>query len=88
MVTEDCVTIRPPMAADALPAPRKGHDRWVINKIRALGGYYTKGFDGGAELRHSLNTVQSISALRQLIDRFFFTPGSVNAEVALDRSLS
>src|SRR5262252_5586700 len=24
---------------------RVGHDRWVINKLRALGGYYTKGFE-------------------------------------------
>ncbi len=45
----------------------KSHDRWVINKIRALGGYYTKGFDGGAEFRNALNRVESIDGLRELI---------------------
>src|ERR1041384_1816342 len=27
------------------------HDRWVINKLRALGSYYTKGLDNGSHLR-------------------------------------
>jgi nifR3 family TIM-barrel protein len=49
-----------------------GHDRWVINKLRALGGYYTKGFEGGAEFRAGLNTVDGLDALRALIRRFFF----------------
>ena len=48
------------------------HDRWVINKLRALGSYYTKGFDNGAEFRSALNTVTSLNALRDLIARFFF----------------
>lgn len=48
-------------------AAAKGHDRWVINKIRALGGYYTKGFEGGAEFRNALNRVESIDALRELV---------------------
>ena len=46
-------------------------ERWVINKIRALGGYYTKGIDNGAELRAGLNTATSLSQLRDLIERFF-----------------
>ena len=53
------------------PAPRASHDRWVINKIRALGAYYTKGVEGGAELRHSLNTVNTLSHLRSLVTKFF-----------------
>lgn len=51
---------------------RTGHDRWVINKLRALGGYYTKGFESGAEFRAGLNTVDGLDALRGLIGRFFF----------------
>jgi len=54
-----------------LPAARPGHGRWVVNKIKALGGYYTKGVEGGAELRAGLNTAQSADALRDLIARFF-----------------
>jgi tRNA-dihydrouridine synthase B len=48
-----------------------GHERWVVNKIRALAGYYTKGFEGGADLRAGLNTAGSVEVLRALIARFF-----------------
>jgi nifR3 family TIM-barrel protein len=52
-------------------AERRSHDRWVVNKIRALGGYYTKGVENGAELRAGLNSVASLDGLRDLIQRFF-----------------
>ena len=52
---------------------RQGHDRWVVNKIRALGAYYTKGVHGGAELRAALNTTTSVSALQALIRQTFLT---------------
>jgi tRNA-dihydrouridine synthase B len=52
-------------------AERRSHDRWVINKIRALGGYYTKGVEGGSDLRSGLNATASLDALRELIYRFF-----------------
>ncbi len=47
------------------------HDRWVVNKLRALGGYYTKGLEDGAELRAALNTTASVAHLRALIRSFF-----------------
>lgn len=50
---------------------RTSHDRWVVNKIRALGAYYTKGVENGAELRSALNTALSVAQLRELIARFF-----------------
>ncbi|MBS1820259.1 MAG: tRNA-dihydrouridine synthase family protein [Acidobacteria bacterium] len=50
---------------------QRSHERWVINKIRALGAYYTKGVDGGAHLRTGLNTAQSLDELRRLIVQFF-----------------
>jgi tRNA-dihydrouridine synthase B len=60
--------------ADA-PHPEKeraqGHDKWIVNKLRALGGYYTKGVENGAEFRSALNTTSSLSELRDLIHRFF-----------------
>ncbi|MQA31614.1 MAG: tRNA dihydrouridine synthase DusB [Luteitalea sp.] len=49
----------------------KSHDRWVVNKLRALGAYYTKGFEHGAQLRTCLNTTTSIAELRSLISGFF-----------------
>ena len=59
-------------AAQGQPyAARQGHGRWVVNKIRALGGYYTKGVENGAELRAGLNTAISVELLQDLIHRFF-----------------
>jgi len=65
--------IRAPRAAGEAPsAPvRSSHDRWVVNKIRSLGAYYTKGVEGGAELRSGLNTALSVEQLRELVRRFF-----------------
>ncbi len=40
-----------------------GHDRWVVNKIRALGSWYTKGLDNGSHIRTAINTADSIERL-------------------------
>jgi tRNA-dihydrouridine synthase len=53
-----------------------GHDRWVINKLRALGSYYTRGVDGGSRLRSAINSAGSIDALRETILGFFIDPGA------------
>jgi tRNA-dihydrouridine synthase len=49
----------------------RGRDRWVINKIRALSSWYSKGFEGGAQFRVRVNTCASIDELREIIDEFF-----------------
>ncbi len=49
-------------------APHGSRERWVINKLRALCGWFTKGVEGGAQLRTAVNTAQSISGLRGLIE--------------------
>jgi tRNA-dihydrouridine synthase B len=54
---------------------QKSHDRWVVNKIRALGAYYTKGVENGAELRAALNAGTSVDQLRDMVNRFFREPG-------------
>ena len=46
-------------------------ERWVINKIRALCSWYTKGFEGGAQFRIGVNSAKSIDELRDLIAKFF-----------------
>ena len=51
--------------------PAATHDRWVVNKLRALCGYYTKGFEGGAHLRVAVNQAPTVAALRSLIEEFF-----------------
>jgi nifR3 family TIM-barrel protein len=48
-------------------------ERWVINKIRALCSWYTKGFEGGAQFRIGVNSAKSIGELRDLIEQFFLT---------------
>ena len=56
---------RPGAAARATPVPTaRGRERWVINKLRALGSWYTKGLDGGSQLRVAINSAESIPELR------------------------
>src|SRR5882724_8687580 len=50
------------------------HDRWVVNKIRALGSWYTKGLDNGSHLRTTINSASSLLVLREAITTFFFAP--------------
>ena len=47
------------------------HHRWVINKIRALLSWYSKGLDGGSHLRVRVNSAESNAQLREIIDEFF-----------------
>ena len=50
---------------------RRSHERWVVNKLRALGSWYTKGLQGGSQLRMAINSAESVAELREIIDRFF-----------------
>ena len=52
--------------------PPSSQHRWVINKIRALGSWYTKGLDNGSHLRTAINGADSLESLRELITTFFF----------------
>jgi nifR3 family TIM-barrel protein len=47
------------------------HDRWVINKLRALCAWYSKGLDGGSQLRTAVNQASSLGEVRDLIADFF-----------------
>ena len=48
-----------------------GRERWVINKMRALCSWYTKGFEGGAQFRIGVNSAKSIASSQDLIESFF-----------------
>jgi tRNA-dihydrouridine synthase B len=52
--------------------PARGRERWVINKIRALCAWYSKGLEGGSQLRTRVNTAASLGELRAIVDEFFF----------------
>ena len=58
-------------------AMTKSHDRWVINKMRALGSWYTKGLDNGSHLRTAINSTESLDALRELVAAFFGVDAAV-----------
>ena len=50
----------------------RGRQRWVINKLRALAAWYTKGFEHGSQLRVAVNGCESLAGLRETIAAFFF----------------
>jgi len=53
------------------------HQRWVINKVRALMSWYSKGTHNGAHLRTSVNTLQTIPDLRDFLRDFFKLPVAI-----------
>jgi len=56
-----------------ISAPATGHERWVINKLRALCAWYSKGLDSGSHLRVAVNGAESVAQLRQIVEDFFIT---------------
>jgi tRNA-dihydrouridine synthase B len=60
------------------------HDRWVINKLRALCAWYTRGSAAGAQLRTAINSAESLPVLRRIIEDFFLS----GARTIRDRSLT
>jgi tRNA-dihydrouridine synthase B len=50
----------------------RGRERWVINKLRALAAWYTRGFEHGSHLRVAVNQCESLASLRETIAAFFF----------------
>jgi nifR3 family TIM-barrel protein len=54
-------------------AAQRSHDRWIVNKLRALGSWYTKGLDNGSHLRTAINTADSLPALCEIVERFFMS---------------
>ena len=64
----------PGQAAEAGEARPRSRERWVINKLRALCTWYTKGFDSGSHLRIAVNAAESLDELRDIIGRFFAVP--------------
>ncbi len=64
--------VAPGQAAAGPPSgPARGHDRWVINKLRALNSWFTKGLDNGSHLRVAINQAESIAQLGDIIEQFF-----------------
>jgi tRNA-dihydrouridine synthase B len=56
---------------------RARHERWVINKLRALMSWYSKGLHNGGHLRTDINAAKSISHARDITEQFFATAAPV-----------
>jgi tRNA-dihydrouridine synthase B len=63
--------VAPQTADGGLRTPARGREKWVINKVRALCSWYSKGLDDGSQLRVRVNRAESIGELREIIDEFF-----------------
>jgi len=64
---------------ESIPQPqstgdRSRHERWVVNKLRALMSWYSKGLHNGGHLRTAINSAASIGEARDII-RLFFSVG-------------
>jgi tRNA-dihydrouridine synthase B len=61
-------------------AHRASHERWVVNKLRALMSWYSKGLHNGGHLRTAINAATSVTQACDIIRQFF---GSTNGLSAL-----
>ena len=68
-----------------VPAPMRSRERWVINKLRALCTWYTKGLEGGSHLRIAVNSAESLDQVREIIDRFFVAEPQAGLQPAASR---
>ena len=62
-----------PRTINHQPPTARGRERWVINKIRALCSWYSKGFEGGSHFRVRVNSCGSIAELHDIVAEFFFS---------------
>jgi nifR3 family TIM-barrel protein len=58
---------------------RASHERWVINKMRALMSWYSKGLLHGGHLRTAINTASSLDEVRDIIAESFLLGVPANA---------
>jgi tRNA-dihydrouridine synthase B len=82
-----------PVTADLLPTnlpppTARGRERWVINKIRALCSWYSKGFDGGSQFRVRINSCDSIAQLHDIVGEFFFAAAAERTSAALTEEMA
>jgi tRNA-dihydrouridine synthase B len=68
-----------PGAGEARTQPSdvaRGHERWVINKLRALCSWYSKGLEGGSQVRVRVNSAERVADLRAIVYEYFMAGGS------------
>jgi tRNA-dihydrouridine synthase B len=63
---------------------RARHERWVVNKLRALMSWYSKGLHNGGHLRTAINSAGSISEARDIIGQFFVAADQNDGKIAYE----
>ena len=63
---------------------RVSHQRWVVNKLRALMSWYSKGLHNGGHLRTAINAAGSIGEAQQLIEEFFAVEQAEATTISLE----
>jgi tRNA-dihydrouridine synthase B len=63
------------------PNPQSRHHRWVVNKLRALGSWYTKGLENGSHLRTAVNSAESLDAINNIVETFFFAAPAASSRL-------
>jgi nifR3 family TIM-barrel protein len=63
--------LAPALAPAPHRPPARGRERWVVNKLRALTAWFSKGMDGGSQFRVAVNRAASVGELRDIIHRTF-----------------
>jgi len=53
------------------PSSETRHERWVVNKLRALMSWYSKGLSNGGHLRTDINAARSVTELREIVGKSF-----------------
>jgi tRNA-dihydrouridine synthase B len=55
------------------------HERWVVNKLRALMSWYSKGLHNGGHLRTAINAASSVAHARDIVEGFFETRAGIRS---------
>ena len=63
---------------------RVSHQRWVVNKLRALMSWYSKGLHNGGHLRTAINAAASIGEAQQIIEEFFAVEQAEATTISLE----
>jgi tRNA-dihydrouridine synthase B len=65
----------------------RGRERWVINKLRALCAWYSKGVESGSHFRVRVNNAASIRELRAMVEEFFFDDHAISPSASADAAI-
>jgi tRNA-dihydrouridine synthase B len=69
-------------AQDSSGVAARGREKWVINKLRALCTWFSKGLESASDLRVRMNAATSISEVRAIVHGFSVCPRELRTAVA------